>query len=304
MKTNFLNLMMTLMLSNALANVDDSKIDANTNNGSDRAKSVMQSVVDRYQGKSRVSSMSLITCQYELVDGRIRCQSEKRKKLLQSFVKNYGDQLKDTKGFTHILHPLSEKGISILQYDYEEVSKDTDQWLYLPELQKVKRIASDGSAPKKGSLFGSEFSMEDIERMKLDEYNYQLIDEKKIKERNIVILELTPNEKRASKTNYSKQVLWVDTDKSLVIKTEYYAWDSSLIKVRQAGAIRKVNDIWTIGKEVMRNRETKRISELLYKDITYNIEIEDDMLTQRVLVDPIFRKSMLDAVSVEVSLVD
>ncbi len=293
------------MLSIAWANEDTLEANSiSTNKNIDHAKLIMQSVIDRYQGRSRVSNMSLITCQYELVKGRIRCQSEKRKKLLQSFVKNYGEELKDTKGFTHILHPVSEKGISILQYDYEDLSKDTDQWLYLPELQKVKRIASDGSAPKKGSLFGSEFSMEDVERMKLDEYNYQLVAEKKIKDTNITILELTPNEKRASKTNYSKQSLWVDTDKSLVVKTEYYAWDNKLIKVRQAGAIKKVNDIWTIGKEVMRNVETKRISELFYKDITYNVELEDEMLTQRVLVDPIFRKSMLDTISIETSLID
>lgn len=262
-------------------------------------KQIMSAVVDRYQGESSVSSMSLITCTYEIQNGRVRCESGKRKKSLQSFVKNYGASLKDTKGFTHILSPVSEKGISILQYDYEDGNKDTDQWLYLPLLQKVKRIASDGSAPKKGSLFGSEFSMEDIERLKVDEYTYELVEQKRIRDMNVAVLDITPSKARAARTNYSRQKVWVDTDRNLVVKVEYYAWDGSLMKVRQASDIKEVDGIWTVGREVMRNVETRRISELSYKQVNYNVDIPDEMLTQRVLTDPAFRASVLDSAMVE-----
>lgn len=262
-----------------------------------RAREIMGEVFDRYQGESRISSMSLITCEYAVVDGRISCASQKRTKVLQSFVKNFGESLKDSKGFTHIVEPVADRGISILQYDYEDRNRDTDQWLYLPDLQKVKRIASDGSAPKKGSLFGSEFALEDIERPKLEEYQYQLLEEKTVGTRKVAVIEQTPSKARASRTNYSKQVVWVDTERNLVVKTEYYGWDHKLMKVRQSGAIKKIDDIWTVGKEVMRNLETQRISEISYLNVNYNQTIDDEMLTQRMLVDPVFRESKLNQVT-------
>ena len=260
------------------------------------AEAIMASIVDRYQGETKVSQLSLITCEYKVVNKKIKCKSQLRKKVLQSIVKNSGENLKDTKGFTHILSPVSDRGIGILQYDYEEGGKDTDQWLYLPELGKVKRIASDGDAPKKGSLFGSEFSMEDIERPTLADYHYELVDTKEIKGKSIAIIHQIPTPNRAKKSNYGKQVLWVDLERSLVLKTEYYGHDQVLLKVRQSGGIEKIDGIWTVGKEVMRNVESKRISELNYSNVVYNQRITDDMLTQRMLIDPVFRDSKLASV--------
>lgn len=262
-----------------------------------KAREIMTAVVDRYQGESRISSMSLITCEYKIVSGRVACSSQKRKKVLQSFVKNFGEGLKDSKGYTHIVEPVADRGISVLQYDYEDRNRDADQWLYLPDLQKVKRIASDGSAPKKGSLFGSEFALEDVERPKIEEYTFKLLEEKTSGGSRVMVIEQTPNEKRAPRTNYSKCVLWVDADKALVLKTEYYAWDQRLIKVRQAGDVKQVDGIWTVGKEVMRNLETQRISELAFLHVEYNQPINDEMLTQRMLVDPVFRESMLKQIT-------
>jgi hypothetical protein len=281
----------------ALTNAAFAAGDAGLSEADIKARAVMTSVVDRYQGESRISSMSLITCEYKVVGGRVACSSQKRKKVLQSFVKNSGEGLKDSKGFTHIVEPVADRGISVLQYDYEDGGRDTDQWLYLPDLQKVKRIASDGSAPKKGSLFGSEFALEDVERPKIDEYTFKLLEEKTANESHLLVIEQIPSEKRAPRTNYSKCILWVDAEKRLVVKIEYYAWDQRLIKVRQAGDIKQLDGIWTIGKEVMRNLETQRISELAFLHVEYNQPINDEMLTQRMLVDPVFRESMLKQIT-------
>jgi len=261
------------------------------------ANEIMSQVIDRYQGESKVSQLSLITCEYRIVNQRVKCESQRRKKVLRSFVKNYGESLRDTKGYTHIDEPVSERGISILQYDYEDTSKDTDQWLYLPELNKVKRISSDGSAPKSASLFGSEFSLEDIERPKLSDYKFSLLEQKTISGENYAIIQQVPVDSKAKSTSYSKQLLWVDLNKHIVRKTEYYAWDQKLIKVRQSAAIEDIDGIWTVGKEVIRNLETQRISELSHKNVVYNVKIDDNMLTQRMLVDPIFRESKLKGVT-------
>ena len=52
---------------------------------------------------------------------------------------------------------------TFLQYDYENTDKESDQWMYLSALGKVKRIVSgNDDEPKKGSFFGSEFGYEDF----------------------------------------------------------------------------------------------------------------------------------------------
>ena len=53
--------------------------------------------------------------------------------------------------------PADVKGTKFLSY--EHINKDDDQWLYLPALKRVKRIASKN---KSGAFMGSEFSYEDL----------------------------------------------------------------------------------------------------------------------------------------------
>ena len=53
--------------------------------------------------------------------------------------------------------PRDVKGVAILSYAHKV--KSDDQWLYLPALKRVKRIASKN---KSGPFLGSEFSFEDF----------------------------------------------------------------------------------------------------------------------------------------------
>ena len=49
--------------------------------------------------------------------------------------------------------PADVKDTGFLTYDYDDESRDDDQWLYLPALKKTKRIAS---SDKSGSFMGSD----------------------------------------------------------------------------------------------------------------------------------------------------
>ena len=55
------------------------------------------------------------------------------------------------------LSPADVKGTGLLTY--ERLDREDDQWLYLPALRRIKRIASKN---KSGSFMGSEFAYEDI----------------------------------------------------------------------------------------------------------------------------------------------
>ena len=263
-----------------------------------QAKELMKKVIDRYEGTGRLNTMSLVTCSYEIKKGKgPKCTSQPRKKSLYSVTKKYGATLEDVRSLTMIKEPVAENGIGILQYDYDEAGKDTDQWLYLPEIGQVKRVASSDDAPKKGSLFGSEFSMEDIEQPKVEDYRYRIVGEDIFSRRKVTLIEQIPVAERARKTNYSKRIQWVDAERLLVLKTENFDWSGELHKTSYIAKVKKINEIWTAIKYVMNNVQSKRISVMNFNDVKYNHDVGDDMFAQRVLIDPIFRQMKLSSLN-------
>jgi len=59
----------------------------------------------------------------------------KRKLIMKRYEKPTGD-----KSFLEFLYPLDIKGTKLLSF--EHIGKDDSQWLYLPELKRIKRISS------------------------------------------------------------------------------------------------------------------------------------------------------------------
>jgi hypothetical protein len=64
--------------------------------------------------------------------------------------------------------PRDVKGTALLSYTH--ALKPDDQWLYLPALKRVKRIAS---ANKSGPFVGSEFAYEDLTSQEVEKYRYR-----------------------------------------------------------------------------------------------------------------------------------
>lgn len=256
---------------------------------------LMESVMYRYQGKTQVSRQKLTTCAYKIKNGSIKCDSTPRSKTLQGVTKRYGEKLRDVKSFTLIVAPVSDNGIGILQYDYDESGKDTDQWLYLPEVGSVKRVASSEDAPKSGALFGSEFSLEDLELPKLERFKWQQLNEPVEGSNSVVVIEQTPLAAHAKRTNYSKRKHWIDKDRNLVLKTQYFAWNGDLIKESFSTNIEKIAGIWTPQKMIMRNLQSQRISILVLDQVKYNLPVADAMLEIRMLNDAVFQSSMLNS---------
>mgnify|MGYP006058348427 FL=1 len=66
--------------------------------------------------------------------------------------------------------PADVKGTAFLSHTKK--SGSDDQWLYLPALKRVKRIASSNQA---GPFMGSEFAYEDISSQELEKYTYKYL---------------------------------------------------------------------------------------------------------------------------------
>ncbi|MEQ1529329.1 MAG: outer membrane lipoprotein-sorting protein, partial [Methylococcales bacterium] len=66
--------------------------------------------------------------------------------------------------------PADVKGTAVLTFSHG--LKPDDQWLYLPQLKRVKRISS---VNKSGPFVGSEFAFEDIASREIDKYKYRYL---------------------------------------------------------------------------------------------------------------------------------
>ena len=259
---------------------------------------IMQLVDDanRRQNDSSFNRMQLSSCKFGVTDGRITCAERPRVKSLESVSKNYGVELKDTKSVTITLEPAAERGIGMLSYAYDEAGRDNETWLYLSTLGRVKRIASGDSdeETEPASLFGSEFTTEDTDTGKLEEYSFNVLEETTTSDREVWKIEMIPNEERARKTRYSRQVHYVDKERFVTLRSEMYDRYDKEIKRLMAARVELVNDIWMSRSLTMMNLVTNRLSNMAFVEIYTDLAIEDEFLTQRTLTDAAYRETELE----------
>ncbi|EZH71972.1 hypothetical protein ATO12_04970 [Aquimarina atlantica] len=259
------------------------------------AKDIMLKVhkVAKESFNTSVQRIKLSTCKYTVSNKRIVCTEEARNKLLESVAKNYGNSNQDSRSISIIIEPKKEKGVGMLTYEYGELGKDNDSWIYFPELSKVKRLASSkGSNDNSGSFFGSEFSLEDMEDLKIDEYNYKILKEENYKGREVWVIEYTPTETKIKKSKYSKTISWIDKERYISLKKKLYV-KGKLYKQLTMSKVEKIDNIWMARKLTMNNLATRNISIMNMTSVAFDQEVSDDFLTTRTLEDFTFREQSL-----------
>ncbi|GAH18070.1 unnamed protein product, partial [marine sediment metagenome] len=145
------------------------------------ARSIMEKVDARDDGDNQTSDMEMI-----LIDKR----GKKRFRRIATYSKDKGD---DTMRLMFFKHPADIKDTSFLTMDYDDPSKDDDQWLYLPALRKTKRIAS---TDKSGSFMGSDLNYSDMTDRNLPDYDFNLKKEMEVKGAKTWLIESIPRTKK------------------------------------------------------------------------------------------------------------
>ena len=180
-------------------------------------------------------------------------QKSVRDLLIKTLEGKNGDKTLST-----FLSPADIKGTKVL--GYEHVDRDDDQWLYLPALKRVKRIASRN---KSGSFMGSEFSYEDIGNHNYRKYSYkgkpQIVTFKGMKCYKGVQIPKDRN------SGYTKQISWIDTKNFLLRKVEYYDRKKTLLKTAVFSGYKKIKGIWRVGKIEMKNHQNDKATVLIWK---------------------------------------
>jgi len=270
----------------------------------DEARQIMERVDENQRAisDSAFNRIQLSTCRYGLRDNRIACAEQARVKALESVGINTGKDRRDTRSISIIREPAAERGIGMLSYTYDEPGRDNETWLYLSALGQVKRIASGNSDEdsEPASVFGSEFSTEDQDLGKLDEYSWQILEESTESGRDVWKIEAIPNEHRANHSRYARIVYYVDRERFVVLRSDMYDRQDREIKRLMASRVELINDTWIPRSLTMMNLVSTRLSNMTLVEINTGIDVPDYFLTPRTLTDVAFRETELQRLRAQV----
>jgi outer membrane lipoprotein-sorting protein len=171
--------------------------------------------------------------------------------------------------------PARDKNIGLL---IQGDARDTLQYLYLPKLNEVKRISGSG----KGNAFmGSDFSYEDLEPKKLDDYSYTMEKDNAVfKGRPCYQIASTP--KSGTKSAYSKTQMWVDKEKHVIHKTVFYKGGRP-VKVLYNKNYAAIKGVMTARTIEMISLGSGHRTIMQMSNINHNSGVKDSYFTQRYL---------------------
>ena len=157
--------------------------------------------------------------------------------------------------------PRDVKGTAFLVFTHK--TGNDDQWLYLPALRRVKRIASNN---KSGPFVGSEFAYEDLSSQEVEKYKYKYLDDHKettIGGMDCHVIERYPEDR---KSGYTKHIAWYDKKEFRILKTEYYDRKGSLLKTFTAKGYQAYgNNFWRAATFDMVNHQTGKSTRLSWE---------------------------------------
>ncbi len=236
-----------------------------------KARAIMEKVDARDDGQTLEQDMLMV-----LIDKN----GNERTRDLKSYSKDFGEDEYKTLFFKS---PADVKNTAFLTYDYDNPSRDDDQWLYLPALKKVKRIPS---ADKSSSFMGSDFSYFDMTDRDLEDYDFKLLKETKVRGHDAWMIEATPrNQKVIDESGYIKTIAIVRKDNYMVVRAINFMRNGKK-KYLDLKRIHQDSGIWLVDEMTMttkRGKSTTHKTILTFNNIKLNRPIDDSVFTTRRL---------------------
>jgi Outer membrane lipoprotein-sorting protein len=234
------------------------------------ARTIMEKVDARDDGDNQTSDMEMI-----LIDKR----GKQRVRRIVTYTKDKGE---DTMRLMFFVHPADVKDTSFLTIDYDDPSKDDDQWLYLPALRKTKRIAS---SDKSGSFMGSDLNYSDMTDRNLPDYDFNLKKEMTVKGVKTWLIESIPRTKEVIReTGYKKSLIFVRQDNYFVIRAVHWEKDGGYLKYVDVKELQLIDGIWVATEMHVtrkKNKSTVHKTILRFNNTKFNQDLDYEMFTIR-----------------------
>jgi hypothetical protein len=176
--------------------------------------------------------------------------------------------------------PLDMRGAGVLLI--EKKGRRPDTFLYLPELKSVRRVSSSAAS---SSLFGTDFSYEDFERLvgMAADFARERKDDSEIDGRAVYVVDARPDPESGS--GYERVVTFVDKETCVPLRTESYEPGGELRKLLTADTaeIEREGTVWVPHSQTMQDLRDETRTELVVQQIDIDAEIHRKMFSTREL---------------------
>ncbi|MEM8768220.1 MAG: outer membrane lipoprotein-sorting protein [Pseudomonadota bacterium] len=165
--------------------------------------------------------------------------------------------------------PKSIRGTALLSYAHK-VEPD-DQWMYLPALKRVKRIASQN---RSGPFLSSEFAYEDMALQEVEKFTYRFVALDERDGEPVFLVERFPTDEHSG---YARQLVAVHADAFRIEHIEYFDERDRLLKTLAVSGYQLFEDrYWKAGRMLMSNVQTGKSTELLWEGFEFATGLDAD----------------------------
>ena len=197
--------------------------------------------------------------------------AERDMKIKTLEVENDGD-----KSLVIFRNPKDIKGTAFLSFTHK-VGND-DQWLFLPALNRVKRISSNN---KSGPFVGSEFAYEDISSQEVEKYTYKFINDDSLDGKETLVIERYPVDKNSG---YTRQIIWYDKEEYIPLKIDFYDRKDSHLKTLLYKNYEHYNDRhWRAHIMDMQNHQSGKSTIIEWGDFKFQNGLTDKDFNKNTL---------------------
>ena len=179
-------------------------------------------------------------------------------------------------------YPPDAVGTGFMRWAFtEDAGKNADQWIYLPELRKTRRVSIRDPGD---SFLGSDLTYADISGRSLDQDEHKFIKIEEKEGRQLYVVESLPKE---ASPLYSKRISWFtkakDWEACVKVGVVYYDRKGQLLK-QQSLSWQQVGDgAWMWRRVEVRNVQTGTSSLFEVDKAEVDVGLKDNVFTERTL---------------------
>lgn len=166
------------------------------------------------------------------------------------------------KSLTIFDQPRDVSGTAFLSFS--KVSGADDQWIYLPAVKRVKRIATRN---KSSPFMGSEFAFEDMTSFEIEKFAFAYLRDEKINGEDCFVVEQIPTDKYSG---YTRQIVWIDKSHYRVQQVEFYDRKNALLKILKPTDYKQyLGKYWRALRADMENAQSGKSTTLLTTNLAF-----------------------------------
>ena len=201
-------------------------------------------------------------------------------RLRQMFVyrRDAGDGTVDS--LIRFTSPADIENTGLLTLD--RLGDETDQWIYLPALDRARRIAS---SRKGGQFVGSDLYYEDLRDRPVDKDEHRLLGQEEVNGVVCDVLESIPVD--PDNSAYGKRVSYIHPQTLIALRVDFYPKKGDEpIKRSDVHRIENVQNYWTVMDSTMTDLTSGHKTRMSIDKIIYDQQLPEDLFSRQALEDP------------------